>query len=329
MRHPRAVLIRPDGLLDEHIVDALRRGWGLDIAANDVEYAPVGFGSHHWRADGWFVTADVFRDGDAATRVDRLRAALRSARALRDAGLAFVVAPERTRSDDVVECIGADVAVALYPHVDGTVLGWRPYPSRNERLAVLDRVVAVHDATDLATASAPRTEAFDNPCRERITSVLDDLDRPWATGPLGERARALAVEWATSVAEALDHYDRLAAHVGERASRLRLTHGEPHPGNVIFTANDGVVLIDWDTALLAPPERDLWMLVDEDERIVDDYETRTGVHVDDRALELYRLRWSLEEVDEYLWCFHEAHEDSEETQIAWNGLGHYLSRLAR
>ncbi|WP_432843998.1 phosphotransferase family protein [Dactylosporangium sp. CA-092794] len=37
---------------------------------------------------------------------------------------------------------------------------------------------------------------------------------------------------------------------------LVLTHGEPHPGNTMRTGG-GWLLIDWDTALLAAPERDL------------------------------------------------------------------------
>ncbi|MPZ79263.1 MAG: phosphotransferase [Actinophytocola sp.] len=43
-------------------------------------------------------------------------------------------------------------------------------------------------------------------------------------------------------------------------------HGEPHRGNTITTPN-GVVLIDWDTTLIAAPERDLWALVGEDPRL--------------------------------------------------------------
>ncbi len=58
-----------------------------------------------------------------------------------------------------------------------------------------------------------------------------------------------------------------------------LTHGEPHRGNTIVTAT-GVVLVDWDTCLLAPPERDLWLLVGEEPGIRERYATRTGTTLD-------------------------------------------------
>ena len=58
------------------------------------------------------------------------------------------------------------------------------------------------------------------------------------------------------------------------------------------------MLVDWDTCLLAPPERDLWMLVGEDPGILDaSTRQRTGVALDPRLLEAYRLRWDLADVE--------------------------------
>jgi len=36
---------RPEGLTDDDVRAALAEGW--DLQAAEVEYAPVGFGSHH------------------------------------------------------------------------------------------------------------------------------------------------------------------------------------------------------------------------------------------------------------------------------------------
>jgi aminoglycoside phosphotransferase (APT) family kinase protein len=45
----------------------------------------------------------------------------------------------------------------------------------------------------------------------------------------------------------------------DRLSDEVLTHGEPHPGNLIQVGSRWM-LVDWDTTLVAPPERDLWLL---------------------------------------------------------------------
>ena len=102
-----------------------------------------------------------------------------------------------------------------------------------------------------------------------------------------------------------------------------ITHGEPHRGNTINTA-DGVVLIDWDTALLAPPERDLWMLVGEDAQTAADYTERTGVVLDDSAMRLYRLWWDLCEISLFTAEFRAPHEDTEDTRVAWAALARFL-----
>ena len=93
----------------------------------------------------------------------------------------------------------------------------------------------------------------------------------------------------------LDRYDHLAAAACAQPSPAVLTHGEPHPGNTMLTA-EGWVLIDWDTALAAPPERDLWSLDPGDGSILDAYAGLTGVTPQSPMLDLYRLRWDIADI---------------------------------
>ena len=70
--------------------------------------------------------------------------------------------------------------------------------------------------------------------------------------------------------------DAFAAKTAAADVRLVITHGEPHPGNLIRTGN-GLAMVDWDTVALAPRERDLWMLAD-DESLLDPLRTRHRCH---------------------------------------------------
>jgi len=75
---------------------------------------------------------------------------------------------------------------------------------------------------------------------------------------------------------------------------------------------------------MAPPERDLWALADEDPIVLDDYVAKTGTTLDVDALACYRLWWVLTEISIYIGQFREPHARDEDTTLAWNGLIHYL-----
>ena len=71
----------------------------------------------------------------------------------------------------------------------------------------------------------------------------------------------LAVDGGAPLAALVDRFERLV--VAADPARFVITHGEPHRGNTVVT-DTGVVLVGWDTCLLAPPERDVWMVAGEE-----------------------------------------------------------------
>jgi hypothetical protein len=324
------MLTRPTGLPDAALVDALAAEWELPVAS--LEYLTIGFGSHHWRAVDtddrpWFVTVDDVvakrraRDEDAAIVFERLRAALTTANDLRDSGADFVVAPLPGRTGAVVQRISDRFALALYPFLDG-VTAEGEYRSADDRHAVLEMVTTIH--------SVPRTRTLDAHVDDFALANLDDLvhaldllTAPWDGGPYADRARALLDRHAHAVVRALEHYARLAAEARDHPDRMVLTHGEPHVENVLVTPT-GMRLIDWDTTLIAPPERDLWMLDPGDGSVVASYVGATGTPVLPSMLELYRLRWDLAEIATYIARFREPHGDDADTAECWKNLQLFL-----
>jgi spectinomycin phosphotransferase/16S rRNA (guanine(1405)-N(7))-methyltransferase len=104
-----------------------------------------------------------------------------------------------------------------------------------------------------------------------------------------------------------------------------LTHGEPHPGNTM-TTGDGLVLVDWDTALVAPPERDLWTIAGDDTTVLAAYTAATGRTVVDDALECYRRSWDLTEIALYVALLRAAHDDTADVRESWHNLQMTLER---
>ena len=287
------MLTPPRDLTSADLLGALAT-WGV---SGQVVYRPVGFGSHHWTVDGYFVTVDENPD------FRQLEASLRSA-----ADVPVAVAPIPTPSGAPFVRVGR-FAVTLYPFVVGESFAWGEWRSDSHRRAALDLVLAVHRA----------------PARH---ALMDDFavlmpPRPVDEGPYARRVAALLTMHAGAIARAHTRHSELAARVDR--TRMVLTHGEPHPGNTMLTP-DGWRLIDWDTAKVAPPERDLWHV--ETPEILAVYEEATGVRVDEDMLEMYRLRWDLADLAEFASGFAQPHEGSADDEESWRLLQDLLGGLA-
>jgi spectinomycin phosphotransferase len=308
------------------IIGSLAAEWGFD--AETIEYAPVGFGSYHWIASGsggkrGFVTVDdldkkPWLGDDRESAFDGLKRALGSAVALRDSGLDFVVAPILAASGEPVRRIGARYTVALFPFVDGRAGSKFAYETAEERTAVLAMLAQVHAVPSAIDPDARRVD-LSLPGRGHIESALQEVDGTWVGGPFSEPARQALAAHAADVADLLALFDRLAREVAERTADWVITHGEPHPLNVMRT-EDGYKLIDWDAAALAPPERDLWMLMEVGGDLTATYEETTGHRPDPVALDFFRLAWDLADLAAYIDVLRSPHRDSDDTAKAYQGL---------
>jgi spectinomycin phosphotransferase len=309
--------------------------WGLTDP--HLTYLPLGFGSHHWDvvdADSgrrWFATVDDHRNprmgATPAASFDALRRAMRTAAALHDeAGLAFVLAPTPDRAGEVLRPIGETAySVSLFPYVEGTSAPFGKFASETDRLETLRLVGRVHKATDSVPAGLPRCETFLIPRRQDLLVLFDDLETPWESGPYAEGARELVRANRGDILRAFTRYDELVAAVEADPEPWVVTHGEPHAGNILRTTGGTLLLVDWDTSMLGPKERDLWML---DEGPATDwsvYQHEMGVDaVSRRMIDLYRRWWDLGEISQYASWFRAPHEATEDTAIAWDALSHYL-----
>ncbi len=324
----------PNALDPNAIADALASDWGVVDAS--LTYLALGFGSHHWLAEGaggetWFVTADDLRSGDATRSPDeshrRLNVALEAARSLRDiAGLPFVVAPMAAASGDVLIRITDHFSMALYPRLDVAPTDFGEFRNPADRNQALGLVGQLHNASARIDTSQLRGDTLVIPNQASLLDAMTALDEPWRAGPYAEPARLLLRDRAADLRQKLSRFDVLAATASGDAEDWVVTHGEPHAGNIIRTRAGQLVVVDWDTVALAPRERDLWMLVNDKNPDWEAYREVTGVtSISEPLMDAYRLHWDLWEIVIYVaWC-RRPHEATEEMAIAWKSLQEYLA----
>jgi spectinomycin phosphotransferase/16S rRNA (guanine(1405)-N(7))-methyltransferase len=218
------------------------------ISAASVEYAAVGFGSHHWvltepNQRRWFVTADVV--AGSAHRLAELTAALNTAHDLHHrCGLEFVVAPRPGINQELLAITGR-YAIALYPYLE------RITDAPAEPRQILSMITALHAATPLVDTVAT-VDDLTIPDRWALEAVLADASPGSGRGPFSADFATLVREHGLPIRAALNQHDAMASTLGPRRATWVITHGEPKPNNTMITAA-GPVLVDWDTVQLAPP----------------------------------------------------------------------------
>ncbi|MFG1840627.1 phosphotransferase enzyme family protein [Micromonospora sp. NPDC049175] len=174
-------------------------------------------------------------------------------------GVPGIAAPLRTRDGDLsVDHDGHRLSVVPWVSdqraLDGpmTDAHWQAY---GEVLAAVHAVPVTDELSRLLPsggAAYPSIVAATRAMAERLRD-------PDPADPAGPVLAELAAVWST----AADRVRALTGEVERGAASLRdgpapvLCHGDPHLGNLLLGAGGRVWLIDWDDAVLAPPECDL------------------------------------------------------------------------
>jgi len=300
-------------LSDEQIAAALRDRYGIE--ATQAEFLALGHDANAWtfRASASGVGGPTTIFLKVRRTIDEPRLAL--AGFLADHGVPEVVAPIPTL--DGHRSIDVDGLVLIaYPFIEG-VLGavtgltdqqWIAYGS------FLRRLHAAEPPRDLVDA-LPHEDFV-----PRATGAIRELDDAFGTrrapnGPSDPVREAVEALWRArreDIERLARGTDELGALLRERASgrgspaRLVVCHADVHTHNVLVTPEGGLRVIDWDDAMLAPPERDMMFVVGSTMGLpIRERELRLfgegygSLGVDPITLAYYRFDWVVQDIAGY------------------------------
>lgn len=145
----------------------------------------------------------------------------------------------------------------LYPFIEG-VDGFQRALSDAHWSKLGATMRAVHDAA-LPAALLEQLPWEDHAphARSLVRDLHEGLDQRRDEDPI---ARELAAFWRANYQEIqtiLDRAEALARALAERELKQVLCHADLHAGNVLIGADDALFVVDWDTMIRAPRERDL------------------------------------------------------------------------
>lgn len=246
-------MLEPPHLSTERLVACLEWEYGLTVTS--ITFLP-------WGAD---VDTAVYRieTGDDAQLFLKLRRSFEPASVivphlLAGQGAQNIIAPLTTRAGELfVEFEGFTVLLA--PFVEG-VSGWDTHLTPEQWRALGLGLKALHtiEVPESLRAIVPR-ESFDATARLFVQQLLEESVACRGGDVIAAELVRIVQEKRDVIALLLWQAQELSARLLLQPPAYCLCHGDIHAGNVLLCEGK-LLIVDWDTLILAPPERDLMFI---------------------------------------------------------------------
>jgi spectinomycin phosphotransferase len=248
------MLEKPD-IQDEKIISCLQAEYGLPII--QIAFLPLGGNlcTSVYRA--------VTRDGTPyfcklrCSDFDDISVEL--PRFLCEQGITQIISPLPSKTGQLWVKLEA-FNVILYPFVDGTSgfevklteRQWADFGTALQRIHTLILPPALRQKM--------QKENYSTESREICREVLQKLENERFDDPVMTGLAAFLLPKRETVLDFIAHAERLARVLVSRSSEMVLCHSDIHPGNLFIDKNGTLFIVDWDSTVLAPKERDLMFI---------------------------------------------------------------------
>lgn len=248
------MLEKPD-IQDENIAACLQAEYGLRIT--QIAFLPLG---------GNLCTA-VYRAvaEDGTPYFCKLRCSefeeisVELPRFLSEQGIAQIIPPLLSKTGRLWVQLDA-FHLILYPFVEGTSgfedklteHQWADFGAALQRIHTLSLPLALRKKMGRETYSPESREI----CRE----VLQRLESDSFDDPIMAGLAAFLLPKRETVLDFIRQAERLSRVLASRSMEMVLCHSDIHPGNLFIDKHGTLFIVDWDSPLLAPKERDLMFI---------------------------------------------------------------------
>lgn len=247
-------MLEPPDIAEQALSACLREAFGLDVAA--VAFLPLGADPHtavfRAEAHGGQAAFVKLRAGGCA------EVTLSLPRWLYEQGVEQIIPPLPTLDGRLCADLGA-FTVIVYPFVAGVDGYARPLSAAQWR-AFGAALRFLHGARppDTILDSIP-AERYADGYRRELAGFLDDLSGYLHDDPLSAELVAFLRARHAETHDLIARADRLAGALQASPPELVICHADAHAGNLLL-ADERLYIVDWDTLIRAPKERDLMFI---------------------------------------------------------------------
>jgi spectinomycin phosphotransferase len=246
------------------LMETIRQAYGYPVSL--LTFFPEGTVGCHYIADcedGQRNFVTLLNDGALATiQAERLDFILKLRSSLYERGL-FTAQPALHRTlDGNLKAFFEGQPLTVSEFIDGSNI-WDHWPPDPALGAELGRLAAcLHNTTPGLGMEVPYVEQFTVPFESILHKSLADLDAGMLVKRPSQRTlRDLILPRRETLLRMLAHLHELGAAARQFNSPLVLVHTDMHGGNLIRTPMGKLIVVDWEGAMLAPAEFDLFIFM--------------------------------------------------------------------
>lgn len=249
-------MLDPPDVHGAQIIACLEAAYGLSIA--EIAFLPLG-------ADVdtavYRVVADDTQQYFLKLRRGRFpEASVTIPQWLAEAGMPQLIAPLATRTTEALWAPLTPFTVILYPFVTGRS-GWEVDLSQHQWIEFGVGLQALH--TSIVPSELKRTiphETFTPVWRDRVTAFLRQAADHAVDDPVAAKLAHVFQAKHATIHQIVARAEQLASLLVQQPLERCLCHGDIHAGNILVDTTSRLYLVDWDTLVLAPKERDLMFI---------------------------------------------------------------------
>lgn len=295
------MLIKPD-LADEEIVRCLRDAYGLNVET--ITFLPLGA---DFNTAVYQVTTSSQTDCFLKLRRGEfIDASVSVPKYLADLGIKQVIPPLVTKTGQFWASQASFKAI-LYPYVEGhngveaklSDKQWTQFGATMKKFHSIDIPRAI-------TNDVPR-EMFSSKWRETVKAFLMRIEDEVFEEPVAVKMALFLKSKSREILKLVERAENLVITFQKQPLEYILCHADIHGWNLIVDKEGALYIVDWDTLIFAPKERDLMFIgagiwdsgltPDEEESLF--YKGYGQTNINQNALCYYRFNRIIQDIGEY------------------------------
>lgn len=295
-------MIEKDPISDQHIIECLKSDYGLEVT--QLKQIPLGadidasvYKAQTHDKTAYFVKLKRGHHTEIGTTIQLL---------LHNAGIQHIISPIASRVGNPTLHID-EYTLIVYPFIEGH--DGFSQDLTNDQWITLGRTLKQIHTFQLPPSikSQIRQESYSSQWRSAVRSIYTALDaghKP--TDVIGIQLAAFMKEQRDVIMHLVDRAEKLAHTIQQQSPEFVLCHSDIHAGNVLLAKSGDLFIVDWDSPIMAPKERDLmfigggvanvWNKPHEEESF---YRGYGKTEINREILAYYRFERIIEDIAEY------------------------------